>query len=405
MRNGSDEILRRRKEGRAIFFLTGGTGFLGSHLAVELLKRKYRVILLARHLKGLSARKRVDQVLDGLGLPAADRRDLQVIEGSLPAPRFGLPEDDFLKLSREVDEIIHCASDTSFMERKRAEVEGVNIGGMKNVLDLAVPGGCYFFHYLSTAYAAGRRTGMCREELSENDVFTNVYEETKYRAERMASDRCRLDGIRLSIYRPSVVCGDAETGRATVFNGFYYPLKTVLFLKNLYGRDIRERGGERAREMGVKYAEDGSLHLPIRMEVANGGGVNLIPVDYFARAFMALFEGCLDGGIFHIVNPRLTKIEDLIEYTKRIFQIDGIEACRAESFHRKSRNVLEILFESYLKVYGPYIRDTRIFDDRKAQVFLAKEEIICPDFDFELFSRCAKYAVTCGWGKKTPYQL
>jgi len=279
-------------------------------------------------------------------------------------------------------------------------VERVNIGGMRNLLDLAAKEGCYFFHYVSTAYAAGKKTGLCKEELAENDGFTNVYEETKYRAERMASDRCRQEGIRLSIYRPSVVCGNSKTGRATIFNGFYYPIRTALFLKDLYGRDIRERRGERAHEMGVKYVEDGSLHLPIRMEVAQGGGVNLIPVDYFAHAFMVLLEDGLDGGIFHIVNPRLKRIEDLIEYTKRLFQIDGIEPCRAEDFDRKSRNALELLFESYLQAYGPYMRDTRIFDDRKAQAILAKKRIFCPDFDFDLFSRCANYAVACDWGKK-----
>lgn len=404
MRRAADEILRQRAERKAIFFLSGVTGFLGSHLAVELLKRKHKVILLARPLKGLSARQRVDQVLHGLGVPTSDRQDPQVIEGSLREPRFGLTENRFLNLSRDVDEIIHCASDTSFTERKRADVEGVNIGGMTTILDLAAIGRCYFFHYVSTAYAAGRKAGICPEELNDPEIFTNVYEETKCRAERMASDLCRHEGIRLSIYRPSVVCGNSENGRATIFNGFYYPLKTVLFLKDLYSRDIREREGMRAQGMGVKYVDDGFLHLPIRMEVADGGGVNLIPVDYFASAFMALFEECLSGGIFHIVSPRLTKIENLIDYTKRLFKIDGLEPCRVEAFDRKSKNALEILFESYLKVYGPYIRDTRIFDNRKAQLILDKKGIRCPDFDFELFSRCAKYAVACEWGKNAVHE-
>jgi len=402
MRSASDKILGRRRDRETVFFLTGGTGFLGSHLAVDLLKKGFKVILLVRPHKGLTARQRVDQLLDGFELAAQHCPYLEVIEGSLLTSTLDLSENDFQRLSREVDEIIHCASDTSFTERKRAEVERVNIGGIGNLLDFAATGRCYFFHYLSTAYVAGRRTGICEEELAENEIFSNVYEETKYRAERMASDRCRQEGIRLSIYRPSVVCGNSKTGRATQFNGFYYPLKTVLFLKDLYSRDIRERGGQRASQMGVKYVEDGSLHLPIRLEVANDGGVNLIPVDYFANAFMALMEECLAGGIFHIINPKVKKIEDLIQYTKRLFKIDGIQPCRAEDFERKSKNVLELVFDSYLQVYDPYLRDTRMFDDRKAQAILARKGVVCPDFNFELFSRCASYAVACDWGKKAP---
>ncbi len=152
--------------------------------------------------------------------------------------------------------------------------------------------------------------------------------------------------------------------------------------------------------MGVKYLDDGRLHLPIRVEVADGGGVNLIPVDYFAKAFVAILEDCLDGGIFQIVNPGLKKIEDLIEHTQRLFKIEGIEPCRPENFERQPKNALEILFDSYLQVYGAYLRDTRIFDDRNARAVLRKKGIMCPDFNFELFARCANYAVACDWGRQ-----
>ncbi len=186
-------------------------------------------------------------------------------------------------------------------------------------------GQCSFFHYVSTAYAAGRKTGVCREELVENKEFTNYYEETKCRAEWMVSERCGQEGIRLSIYRPSIVYGNSETGRSIKFNAVYYPIKMLLFLKNLYEADIREQGGRRAGEMGVKLTDEGGLYLPIRVPVAENGGLNLIPVNYFTEAFVALMEECLEGGIFHIVNPRLTRIEDLIDYMQKLFRIEGLE--------------------------------------------------------------------------------
>jgi hypothetical protein len=148
--------------------------------------------------------------------------------------------------------------------------------------------------------------------------------------------------------------------------------------------------------MGVRFAEDGSLYLPIRVEVANGGGVNLIPIDYFVNAFMSIMGECLDGGIFHIVNRKLKRVEDLIDYTKRLFKVGGMEPCPAEAFDEKSKNALEILFDAYLEIYGAYMRDTRIFDNRKAQAILSKEGVVCPDFDFDVFSRCMNFAVGCG---------
>lgn len=400
MRTSRYIISRRRRNRETIFFLTGGTGFIGSHLAVDLLKNGHKVLLLARPQNGLSARKRVDQLLGWFALGPQHRKNLDVVEGSLDAPTFGLSEKDFCRLLGDVDEIIHCASDTSFSERKRTAVERANIEGLRNVLDLAAGGRCSVFHHVSTAYAAGRKDGVCREELVANDSFTNVYEETKYRAERIVSERCRGEGIRISVYRPSIVYGNSRTGRTTRFNALYYPIRTIIFLRDLYDRDIRERNGSKARDMGVKLSGNCSLHLPIRVEVSENSGVNLIPIDYFVDAFMALMEECMDGGVFHIVNRKTVRIEDLIDYTGRLFKIGGLEPCRAGAFSERPKNALEILFDTYLEVYGPYMRDTRTFEDQKAQAILSRKNVTCPDFNFDVYSRCMKYAIECRWGAK-----
>ena len=398
MRISNHELVMRRADRNTTFLLTGGTGFIGGHLAAELLKQGHRLILLARSSKNMSATQRVRQALDCFNLEPHHLHRLRIIEGSLDSPRFGLGNEAFDRLLRDVDEVIHCASDTSFLERKRGSVEKANITGMKNMLDLAIEGHCYFFHYISTVFAAGKKTGICREELDGNANFTNVYEETKYRAERMAAEACRKNGLRLSIYRPSIVYGDSKTGRSTRFNAVYYPVKMIFLLKNLFEEDIRERGGNNASEMGVRLTDDGSLYLPIRVEVVHNGGINLIPVDHFVSAFTALLEECLYGGIFHIVNRTSTRIEDLIDYIKKLFNVIGIEPHQIESCGMKTRNSLETLFDTYIDIYGPYIRDTRTFDNRNAQAILSRKGVVCPDFDYEVFSRCMNYAIACGWG-------
>lgn len=382
-----------------MILITGGTGFLGSHIAARLIAQGVRVVLLARPKLGVSPERRIDQVLDWHGLEPDQKAAVRVIEGRLEAPDLGL-SPDAAGVVRAVDEIIHCASNTSFAERKRAEVEAANVTGLSHVLDLAERMECRRFHLVSTAYVAGVKAGPCLEGISHPSAFTNVYEETKCRAERLAWDRCSRAGIRLSIYRPSIVCGHSQTGRSLLFNALYYPVRTALFLKNLCETDIRERGGRRAAELGVHLDGDGWTVMPIRIGVEEGGGINLIPVDFFVDAFATIREDGQGNGVFHIANARPTRIEDIIEWAQVLFRIRGIEARTAEDLAERPRNPLETVFDSYLEAYGPYIKDRRIFEMERAGSILERAGVRCPEFDKEMFARCMAFAVECGWGAR-----
>ncbi|HYA48904.1 MAG TPA: SDR family oxidoreductase, partial [Burkholderiales bacterium] len=128
-RAGRADLERKRAAKATRFFLTGGTGFLGSHIAVELLKRGFAVSLLARPGSRGSAADRVSELLDWFGLDNPARRRLTVVEGDIMRPNLGLEPSARRGALRGTDEIIHCASSTSFSERKRAEVETVNVDG------------------------------------------------------------------------------------------------------------------------------------------------------------------------------------------------------------------------------------------------------------------------------------
>lgn len=393
-------VEKRRADRSTRFFLTGGTGFLGSHIAVELLKKGYHVRILARPGGRGPARDRVGELLDWFDLPASARQGLKVIEGDITRPGLGIAAETRRGLLLDTDEIIHCASNTSFSERKRAEVEAVNGEGLSNVLEFARESAAGFFHQVSTAFVAGRIVGTCPEEPVTVREFWNAYEETKARGEQMAARACRAAGLGLTIYRPSIVYGNSQTGRSLLFNAVYYPVRTALFIKDLYEKDIRERGGKKAEEIGVRIAADGSTHLPLRIATAPRGGINLVPVDFFTTAFLALMEDAPGGGIFHIVNGALKRIEDLIDYSCRLFRLSGIRACAAEEFGEVPRNVLETLYEHYIEAYGSYMRDSRVFDTSKSRPILESRGIVCPEFDYDIFARCMNYAVEAGWGSQ-----
>ena len=265
------------------------------------------------------------------------------------------------------------------------------------MLDFASESRPRAFHLVSTAYVAGQTQGSCAEELVRPDGFHNPYEESKCRGEWLVTEWCRAEGIPLTIYRPSVVCGHSRTGRTLQFNALYYPVRVLLFLKKLYESDVRELGGQQAERMGVRIEPDGSIVLPIRIEVGERGGVNLIPVDFLVEAFFAIMEAAPAGGVFHIVNDEPSTIEELIEHTEAVFGIAGLAACSSAEYRTKPRNSLERLFEHYVEAYGPYMRDMRSFSTEKARPILQERGIACPAFGRDMYRRCMEYAVRANW--------
>ena len=320
-----------------MILLTGGTGFLGAHLAAELAVQGNEILLLARSKTGRPAADRVARLLDWLGLAEGPRTSAWPRAGST-APGLDSSRRPWPPWRETLDEVVHCASSTSFADRKRREVEAVNLDGLRRILDVAGLRPCRRFHLISTAYVAGRTAGPCPETLVRPPAFTNVYEETKCRAEWLAAERCAALGIPLTIYRPSIVYGHSETGRSLLFNALYYPVRTALFLKRLCEADIRERDGRKAADLGVRLDTDGWTVMPLRIRVEEEGGINLIPVDFFVRAFGAIREGTADG-VFHIVNSRPTRLADIIAYTQSLFRIRGISA-GAPGGRRRARGTL-----------------------------------------------------------------
>ena len=397
-RISAQSLERKRKDRSTRFFLTGGTGFLGSHVAVELLKRGFEVSLLARSDERRSAAERVGRLLDWFALPAEPRLRLRVVEGDIMQPGLGIDSAELSAVLKGTDEIVHLASNTSFSERKRPQVEATNIGGLSRVLEFARASQTGFFHHVSTAFVAGKTTGTCLEEPAQRREFNNVYEETKCRGESMISSACREAGIGSAIYRPSIVYGDSRTGRSLRFDAVYHPVKMALFMKDMCERDIREGDGSKARELGVSVGPDGTIHLPLRIEIVEQGGVNIIPVDYFTDSLLALMEATRPGAIFHIASPKLTKIEDIADYSSRLFHLSGISTCTAQEFIEQPRSPLELLYGHYVGAYGPYMKDTRAFDMTKSSAILDQRGIVCPSFDYGVFSRCMLFAVAAGWG-------
>ncbi len=397
MRISTEGLEKKRRRLGSSILVTGGTGFLGSHLAARLLQDGFEITVLARAAPRLAAPERVRRIMDWHGIPAEAQARVRVVAGDLLDPELGMDAGERSRLLADTDEIIHCASETSFAERKRAYIEEVNVCAVERLLDFAAAGRCAAFHYLSTAYVAGQAEGVCEETLSVAREFHNPYEETKRRAEAMVWERCAAAGIRPVIYRPSVVYGHSVTGRSLSFNAVYHPVRAAIFLRDIYLKDIYKRRGERARAAGVRLEPGGLLHMPLRVG-AEGPGIDLVPVDFFVDAFAAIFASALEGGIFHIVNGRPTPVAEIAAYTSRMFGLSGVEAVSPADLNGFPRNQIEAAYDQMIAVYRPYMSDRRAFSIRKSGPILSRAGLACPAFTYGIFQRCVNYAVATGWG-------
>lgn len=397
MRALTSEIAERRSRCASAILLTGVTGFVGSYLAASLLRDGHKLFFLCRSRNGASAHDRVARLLSWHGVHPSGQ--YEVLEGDVKQPLLGLGHDGFNRLARRINEIVHCAAYTGFYEEQRHELYETNVGGTLRIMDLAEAGCCDCIHLMSTAYVAGKDGTLCREVLAPAKQFHNPYESSKHEAETRIAGRCEQAGIRLTVYRPSIIIGDSVQGRTLLFNAMYYPMKVAVYLANGFREDLAGHGGELARRMGVRLDPDGRLHLPVRIDAGSvdAGHINLVPIDHVVAAVRAIMGRAIDGGIFHIVNPRPATIAQLIHATQVFFGLDGFSAVSSEAFTAAPKTALERRFDNFTRVYLPYMSDIRCFDNAQAEGVLAAAGVVCPEIDYGILSRCFTFAVECGW--------
>ena len=391
--SGSENDIAAKRGGMRTYVLTGATGFLGGHLMGALLERGDRLVVLGRPSKGVSLDARISVFVDWLG--QGSRRDrVETIESDFLRPCCGLSEDRYKALRARSWPIIHCASDTRFSELKRGEITDANVHSLKGILGLADGSKAPFFHYVSTAYVARTGCSPCPESPADSGEFANVYEETKARAEREVAELCTRLSIPFTIIRPSIVYGDSRTGRSTRFNALYSHVKSLQFIRDIYLNDLRDNEGRKAREHGVSLDQNGFLHLPLRVFLPRRGCIDLVPVDYFVAAALAILDRAKAGFVYHVTSDAPKKLDELAVYCESFLKIKGIEIIYGPP-SGAALSPPEALLNRFIEAFRPYLADTRRFD--RAHTDEATGGLRVPELTYENFERCMNYAVSVNW--------
>jgi nucleoside-diphosphate-sugar epimerase len=379
---------------KPVIALTGATGFLGSHLMAVMLSKGYNIIVFGRSAKNESLEERISRLLRWFGIDSPDQ--VTCIDADLSQDNLGISTGEYSRLCSVVDSVIHCASDTSFSESKREKVMAANINNLKGILEFSKNAHVSFFHYISTAYVAGTGVTYCEETLSSVKTFTNVYEESKAEAEKIISRFCEKNSISLSIIRPSIVYGDSQSGRSLKFNALYFPVRSAQAIRDIYLNDLLNNGGLKAAKNGIFIDKEGYLFLPLKIYLPHEGDINIIPVDYFVNTTIKIIENCSNNGIYHLTNPFRTTMKIVAKYYEQLMKVRGVEIIYGPMPDNLLRNPAEELFDRFIEPYRPYLSDNRIFD--RTNTILATDNMIPPEFTYDIFKTCMEYAIKVNWG-------
>jgi nucleoside-diphosphate-sugar epimerase len=380
---------------KPITVLTGATGFLGSHLMAAMLTNGYRIIIPGRSTKEEDLAQRINKLLRWFGIEHLSGQ-LELVEIDFLKPLMGIPEENYRKLCEKSEQVIHCASDTSFAERKRENVLRSNVKSLDGILKFASDSKAAYFHYISTAYVAGKDVKICRECLPSSSDFQNVYEESKAMAENIIASYCDANSVPYTIIRPSVVYGDSHTGRSLRFNALYFPIQSARYLQDIYLNDIQNGEGKKSKELGIHIDNDGYLFMPLKICLPQRGSLNIIPVDYFVDATMKIIDSPKPGGIFHLTNSSPTYLDSIAVFNEKLMKVRGIEIVYNLP-EPGSRNPAEELFDRFMEPYRFYLSDSRIFERENTDLITGNAQP--PEFTYEIFEKCMEYAMSVNWGK------
>jgi thioester reductase-like protein len=345
--------------------LTGSTGYIGAHIASNLLNDHSDPLnLLVRAHDDQEARERLWRSLqlhmDFATFDAYVNSRIRIFRGDLTDPQFGLPDDEYAGLVRSTDSIIHCAA--SLNRKSEKSCLNVNLRGTLEVIQLAIRArdqhGLRRFSHVSTVAVAGHRSNEVVQEDSSIDWNRSDYDpyaRTKKFCEHMV--RQLLPDVPRTIFRPSIVLGDSRKPETNQFD----MVRAFVFLAGLPA-------------------------LPFRPT----DRIDIVPVDFVADSVATLHQKEKPlHDIYHLSSG--TGAETFVQLTDALSEAQGKRGPKfVPSFEKSTTKMVNALagragkiggLATLLKVFLPYLVWNTVFDNTRAV-----DEMGCKPAPFSQYS-------------------
>ena len=258
--------------------LTGATGYLGSHVLFELLRRNAKhIYCLVRGGKDQTAEERLKTMFMyyfGGMFDTAEFDNVSVIDTDITDPNLM----DKLK-GCEFDTIINCAAVVKHFAVDDS-IEKVNVGGVKNLIDVAIKTDSVLVQISTESVAGESVNGSVPKDrlLKENELdigqdLENKYAHSKYMAEKTMIDAIP-SGLKAKIIRVGNLMSRDSDGE------FQINFKTNAFMKQM--RSYVKLGFFSVTDMDVE--------------------VEFSPIDMVAKAVVILAGTQDQYTVFHVNN-------------------------------------------------------------------------------------------------------
>ncbi|RKO72059.1 amino acid adenylation domain-containing protein [Sphingobacterium puteale] len=212
-------------------FLTGTTGFVGSHLLEELLlQTSANIYCLVRASSSEDGLKRIKATFEKFKLSWSSDYDSRVIAmtGDLSLPHFGMDSENYSFITNHIEIIYHSGSSVSYVQ-PYSLIKKSNIDGLHNIIDLAVTGKIKFLMLLSSmgVFSWGRpftkKTWMYEDDSIDQNMAAVSrdlgYIKSKWVMESI-SEKARQKGLPITNFRLGFAVCHSTSG-ATVMNQWW----------------------------------------------------------------------------------------------------------------------------------------------------------------------------------------